>query len=112
MLHRSGGIRSEISSRLHVIKPFTSMAVMQLVKFGKVGLDDRLSRYVSDSSPSGAENTPSELVSPTSGLLDGGWVGCDGPPLLTITTKEHLRQISGDALPPCPSAGAFSSDGG
>ncbi len=95
-----------------VIKPFTAIAVMQLVEVGQVRLADRISRYVPDSPASWADITVRQLLSHTSGLPEGGWVGCDGLPLLTITTKEHLRQLSGQALLFSPGTRGSYSDGG
>jgi CubicO group peptidase (beta-lactamase class C family) len=95
-----------------VIKPFTAIAVMQLVESGKVGLDDRISNYIPNSPQSWADITVRELLSHTSGLPIDSWVGWDGSPLLTITTKQHLHQLSGEPLLFPPGTGASYSDGG
>lgn len=52
-----------------VTKPFTAMAVLQLCERGRLGLDDRLSRFLPDF-PGAAEITVRHLLTHTAGVPD------------------------------------------
>jgi len=51
-------------------KQFTATAVMMLVEEGKVGLDDKVSRYFPDSPPAWKDITVRHLLTHTSGISD------------------------------------------
>jgi len=51
-----------------VTKPFTAVAVMQLVECGKVGLDDEITRYLPDYPTHGQKITIESLLTHTSGV--------------------------------------------
>lgn len=51
-------------------KQFTSMAVMMLVEEGKLGLDDKISKFFADAPPEWAAITVRHLLTHTSGMTD------------------------------------------
>ncbi len=51
-----------------VTKPFTAVAVMQLVEKGKVALDDEITRYLPDYDTHGQKITIEQLLTHTSGI--------------------------------------------
>lgn len=51
-------------------KQFTATAVMMLVEDGKIGLDDRITNYLSDLPPAWSEITIRQLLTHTSGIRD------------------------------------------
>jgi CubicO group peptidase (beta-lactamase class C family) len=51
-------------------KQFTSMAVMMLVEQGKIGLDDRINKYFTDSPAEWSNITVRHLLTHTSGMTD------------------------------------------
>jgi D-alanyl-D-alanine carboxypeptidase len=53
-------------------KSFTAAGIMQLREQGKLGLDDRLGRYVDGLHPAIAEATIAELLSHTTGIVRDG----------------------------------------
>jgi CubicO group peptidase (beta-lactamase class C family) len=53
-------------------KQFTSMAVMMLVEESKLGLDDKISKYIKESSDKWKEITVRQLLTHTSGIADYG----------------------------------------
>ena len=53
-------------------KQFTSMAVIMLVEEGKIGLDDRLTKYIPESPAAWKEVTIRQLLTHTSGIADYG----------------------------------------
>ena len=81
-------------------KQFTATAVMMLVEEGKVGLDDKISKYFPDSPPAWKDITVRHLLTHTSGIPDytsektGGAVN-----MRTDYTEEELvKKIAGLAL--------------
>jgi len=58
-------------------KQFTAMAVMMLVEEGKIGLDEKLSKYVPESPTIWKDVTIRNLLSHTSGIAD--YAGDNGP---------------------------------
>jgi CubicO group peptidase (beta-lactamase class C family) len=78
-------------------KQFTATAVMMLVEEGKVGLDDKISKYFPDSPPTWKEITVRHLLTHTSGIPDytegksGGGIN-----MRTDYTEEELvKKIAG-----------------
>jgi len=75
-------------------KQFTAMAVMMLVEEGKIGLDDKLSRYVPESPEIWKEVTIRKLLTHTSGIADyAGDVGPMGNQVIDLRrdyTEEEL----------------------
>src|SRR5450432_2517280 len=59
-------------------KAFTATAVMMLVEEGKIGLDDKISKYLPDAPTQWNEVTIRRLLSHTSGIRD--YFGEDGDP--------------------------------
>ena len=53
-------------------KQFTAMAVMMLVEEGKIGLDDRITKYIRESPEAWKTVTVRELLTHTSGIADYG----------------------------------------
>ncbi|HTZ46117.1 MAG TPA: serine hydrolase domain-containing protein [Verrucomicrobiae bacterium] len=53
-------------------KQFTSMAVMMLVEQGKIGLDDKITKYLPESPSTWKKVTIRELLTHTSGIADYG----------------------------------------
>lgn len=53
-------------------KQFTSMAIMMLVEEGKIGLDDKLTKYIPESPAAWNEVTIRQLLTHTSGIADYG----------------------------------------
>jgi CubicO group peptidase (beta-lactamase class C family) len=53
-------------------KQFTAMAVMMLVEEGKIGLDDKLSKYIPESPAAWKDVTIRHLLTHTSGISDYG----------------------------------------
>lgn len=53
-------------------KQFTSMAVMMLVEEGKIGLDQKISKYIPESPAAWKEVTVRQLLTHTSGISDYG----------------------------------------
>jgi CubicO group peptidase (beta-lactamase class C family) len=53
-------------------KQFTSMAVMMLVEEGKIGLDDKLAKYITESPALWKDVTIRRLLTHTSGIADYG----------------------------------------
>lgn len=95
-----------------VTKPFTAMAVMQLVEEGKVHLDDPITNFIERTPPAWKNITVRQLLSHTSGTRGGGWVERDGSPLLDITTREQFEDIVRSPLLFGPGEGAAYSDPG
>ncbi len=85
------GLFSRIGS---VTKTFTATALLQLVKAGKVGLDDPISHYV-DGVPGGQNITVRQLASMRSGLPEyaddeGFQAAVAADPQRTVTPQELL----------------------
>lgn len=53
-------------------KQFTAMAVMMLVEEGKIGLDDKISKYIPESPQTWSKVTVRNLLTHTSGIADYG----------------------------------------
>ena len=53
-------------------KQFTSMAIMMLFEEGKLGLDDKITKYIPESPAAWKEVTVRELLTHTSGIADYG----------------------------------------
>lgn len=78
-----------------VSKSFTSLAVMQLVEEGKVGLDEPVKTYLpgfDTSDPRFEEVTAHQLLNQTSGMADGGFPEISRPqPDSLAEAVERLR---------------------
>lgn len=95
-----------------VTKPFTATAIMLLAQEGKLGLDDRISKYIDHTPAAWQDITVRELLSHTSGIPGLGWVECDGSPLLHITTQRYFDEIAKLPLHFAPGSAAEYSDSG
>lgn len=77
-------------------KQFTSMAVMMLVEQGKIGLDDKLTKFIPESPTAWREVTVRNLLTHTSGIADyGGEEGTMGKGVIDFRkdyTEEELIQ--------------------
>ena len=77
-------------------KQFTSMAIMMLVEEGKVGLDDKLTKYIPESTTAWKGVTVRNLLTHTSGIADyGGEEGTMGKGVIDFRkdyTEEELLQ--------------------
>jgi D-alanyl-D-alanine carboxypeptidase len=76
-----------------VTKPFTATAVLMLVNDGLLKLDDPILSLIPGAPAAWAGITVRHLLSHTSGVGGGGWVECDGSPLLDIRTERHFADI-------------------
>ena len=81
-----------------VTKPFTATAIMMLVEEGKVHLDDSISTFIQHAPAVWKGITVRQLLSHTSGVRGGGWVECDGSPLLEISTQQQFDDIAKSPL--------------
>jgi CubicO group peptidase (beta-lactamase class C family) len=77
-------------------KQFTSMAVMMLVEQGKIGLDDRITKYIRESPAAWKDVTVRNLLTHTSGIADySGEQGTMGKGVIDFRkdyTEEQLIQ--------------------
>ena len=78
-------------------KQFTAAAIMKLAEQGKLGLDDRLSRYVPEFDTGGRAVTIRQLLNHTSGIpnytAQPGFVNREAP--LALTEQEVLKLVAG-----------------
>ncbi len=95
-----------------VTKPFTATAIMMLVEEGKINLDDPMIKYIYDAPITWKDITVRQLLSHTSGLRGGGWIECDGSPLLYISSKQQFDDIARSQLNYVPGDSAEYSDPG
>jgi D-alanyl-D-alanine carboxypeptidase len=95
-----------------VTKPITAVSVMMLVEQKKIGLDDPVAKYLSETPAAWREITVRELLSHTSGLREYGLVKCDGSELLDISTKQQFEDLAKAALQFAPGTGTQYSDSG
>jgi len=78
-------------------KQFTSMAVMMLVEEGKIGLDDKVSKYIPESPSIWKDVTIRNLLTHTSGIADyGGDVGPLGNAVIDVR-RDYTEQ---ELIPP------------
>jgi CubicO group peptidase (beta-lactamase class C family) len=90
-------------------KAFTATAVMMLVEEGKVGLDDKISKYLPEAPAAWNEITIRRLLTHTSGLRD--YFGEDGDPKFDFhqdcTEDELVRKFGAQTMrfPPGSSGG-------
>lgn len=81
-------------------KAFTATAVMMLVEEGKVGLDDKISKYLPEAPPSWNEVTIRRLLTHTSGIRD--FFGEDGDPEYdfhqNLTEDEMVRKFAAQTM--------------
>ena len=81
-------------------KAFTATAVMMLVEEGKVGLDDKISKYLPEAPASWNEITIRRLLTHTSGLRD--YFGEDGDPKYDFhqdfTEDELVRKFAAQTM--------------
>jgi len=80
-------------------KQFTAMAVMMLAEEGKIGLDDKLSKYIAESPAIWKDVTIRNLLTHTSGIADyGGDIGPLGNQAIDLrkdyTEEELVRAFS------------------
>jgi CubicO group peptidase (beta-lactamase class C family) len=77
-------------------KQFTSMAVMMLVEEGKIGLEDKITKYIAESPAGWKDVTVRNLLTHTSGIADyGGEEGSMGKGVINFRkdyTEEELIQ--------------------
>lgn len=80
-----------------ITKQFTAEAVMMLVEEGKIGLDDRLSKYLPQTPPAWSQITIRHILTHTSGLKD--W---DGTGALSYrreyTPAEYIGVVAASPL--------------
>jgi len=79
-------------------KQFTSMAMMMLFEEGKLGLDDKISKYIPQSPPAWKDVTVRELLTHTSGIPDYGSEEVMNKGVIDLHkdyTEEQLLQIFG-----------------
>ncbi len=95
-----------------VTKPFTASAVMLLVQDGKIHLDDPIDTLIERAPAAWKGITVRHLLSHTSGLRGGGWVECNGSPLLDISSGQQFEDIVKSPLLFAPGEGATYSDPG
>ncbi len=95
-----------------VTKPFTASGVMLLVQDGKIHLEDSIDTLIEHTPASWKGITVRHLLSHTSGLRGGGWVECNGSPLLDISTRQQFEDIVKSPLLYAPGEGATYSDPG
>ena len=83
-----------------VAKAFTATAVMMLVEEGKVGLDDKISKYLPEAPAAWNEITIRRLLTHTSGLRD--YFGEDGDPKYDfhqdVTEDELVRKFAAQTV--------------
>ena len=80
-----------------VTKQFTAAAVMMLVEEGKVGLDDRIAKYLPPVPPAWESVTVRQLLTHTSGIKN--YTGLSGFELEKHLTKEQfIKAVSGYPL--------------
>jgi CubicO group peptidase (beta-lactamase class C family) len=81
-------------------KAFTATAVMMLVEEGKIGLDDKISKYLPEAPPSWNEVTIRRLLTHTSGIRD--FFGEDGDPQYDfhqdLTEDEMVRKFAAQTM--------------
>jgi CubicO group peptidase (beta-lactamase class C family)/ketosteroid isomerase-like protein len=81
-------------------KAFTATAVMMLIEEGKVGLDDKISKYLTESPAAWNEITIRRLLTHTSGLRD--YFGEDGDPKYdfhqNFTEDELVRKFAAQTV--------------
>jgi CubicO group peptidase (beta-lactamase class C family) len=85
---------------------------MMLVEEGKIALDDSINKYLQNAPSIWNKITIRQLLSHTSGLRGGGWIECDGSPLLQITKKQQFDDIARSNLNYVPGDSAEYSDPG
>jgi D-alanyl-D-alanine carboxypeptidase len=95
-----------------VTKPFTAAGVMLLVQEGKIHLNDPIDILIEHVPAAWKGSTVRHLLSHTSGLKGGGWIECNGSPLLDISTQLHFEDIVKSPLLFPPGEGATYSDSG
>ena len=83
-----------------IAKAFTATAVMMLVEEGKIGLDDKVSKYLPEAPPSWNEVTIRRLLTHTSGIRD--FFGEDGDPQYdfhqNLTEDEMVRKFAAQTM--------------
>jgi CubicO group peptidase (beta-lactamase class C family) len=83
-----------------IAKAFTATAVMMLVEEGKVGLDDKIGKYLAEAPAAWNEVTVRRLLTHTSGIRD--YFGEDGDPSFDfrqdITEDEVVRRFAAQTM--------------
>jgi CubicO group peptidase (beta-lactamase class C family) len=83
-----------------IAKAFTATAVMMLVEEGKVGLDDKIGKYLVEAPAAWNEVTIRRLLTHTSGIRD--YFGEDGDPSFDfrqdITEDEAVRRFAAQTM--------------
>ncbi len=75
-------------------KQFTAAAVMMLVEEGKIGLDDKLSKYIGETPVAWKEVTIRNLLTHTSGIADyGGEEGTMGKGVINFRNDYTEQQL-------------------
>jgi CubicO group peptidase (beta-lactamase class C family) len=81
-------------------KAFTATAVMMLVEEGKIGLDDKIGKYLPEAPALWNEVTIRRLLTHTSGIRD--YFGEDGDPLIdphrSLTENELVRSFAAQTM--------------
>lgn len=76
-------------------KQFTSMAILMLFEEGKLGLDDKITKYIPESPPAWKDVTVRELLTHTSGIPDYGSEEAMNKAVIDVRkdyTEEQLLQ--------------------
>ncbi len=94
-----------------VVKPFTAIAVMQLVEAGKITLDDPIKKYIENAPAAWDSVITRHLLSHTAGFGMNFFAWGESPPL-EVSTRQHLNHIVAAPLLFPPGEGAFYSDDG
>ena len=69
-------------------KLVTAVGVMQLVDSGQMGLDDSITKYLTDASPTWQPVTVRHLLAHLSGIKDNYWEQCKGSVLIQYDPKD------------------------
>jgi CubicO group peptidase (beta-lactamase class C family) len=87
-----------------ITKQFTAMAVMMLVRDGRVGLDDEIGKYVDTAPPSWRGMTVRHLLTHTAGLKDRFEAAPGGVFPMDATTTQMLATAAATPVDAAPGA--------
>lgn len=94
-----------------VIKPFTAIAIMQLVESGKIALDGSIRDYIDNAPDTWASITIRHLLSHTAGFGERFFESGESPPL-EVSTRQHFNRIVAAPMLFSPGEKASYSDDG
>jgi len=77
-----------------ITKPFTATAIMLLVEEGKIGLDEKINKYLPNAPVAWKGITVRHLLTHTAGLKDGFWPEFWGYPLIHYPTPRLFEAAS------------------